>query len=295
MPLLIALLFLAVIALWLRSAQRAAALRRTAQQLEALRQHAGGRPRLSSPDDALEPLLAQVNALLDHHEQGTRSLRAQEEGLRHQIANISHDLRTPLTSILGYLQLLEEEGLPQGERLEYLRVIENRAQTLQTLIAAFYDLSRIEGGEYPLQREQVDLGRELGDLLVGVYNELEGAAVRVELEENLPSVWCDRNAVVRVLSNLLGNAMKHSPQGLWVRMHREGEVIVTSFANPAPALRQEDMPHIFDRFYTADQMRTGQNTGLGLAIVKALVTQMDHSVWARLEGGIFTIGVNWKI
>jgi len=295
MPLLILLPTILAIALWIQSVQRAGALRRAAQQLEQLRQHAVGRLRLSSPDAALEPLLAQVNALLDHHEGETRALRAQEEGLRHQIANISHDLRTPLTSILGYLQLLEDEKLSREERVEYLKVIENRAQTLQTLITSFYDLSRIEGGEYPLQQEPVDLGRELGDLLVGVYSELEGAPVHVELEENLPPVRGDRNAVVRVLSNLLGNAMKHSDQGLAVRLYREGDAIVTSFANPAPALRQEDMPHIFDRFYTADQMRTGQNTGLGLAIVKALVDQMGHSVWAKLEDGIFTIGVRWKL
>ena len=277
--------------------RRGAALRRSARQLEQIRAAQSGRLRLSAPDGDLELLLAQINALLDRHEQETRDLRAREEGLRKQISNISHDLRTPLTSILGYLQLLEREDLSPEERSSYLATIEARSRTLQTLITAFYDLSRIEGGEYPLQPEPVDLHRVLSDLLAGFYNDFEqrGFTVQVELDGDLPPVRADRNGAVRVLSNLLNNALKHGGQALTVRLYRDGDALITSFSNLAPTLTQEDLPHIFDRFYTADQMRTGQNTGLGLAIVRALVQRMGHSVWARLDGQVFTIGVRWKL
>ena len=297
MNVLTVILLAIIICLALGYIRRGRSLRQAARQLELLRSSPGGRLRLSAPDAALEPLLAQVNALLDGHEQETRTLRSREEDLRRQISNISHDLRTPLTSILGYLQLLEGEDLTPEERGEYLKVIDSRARTLQTLITAFYDLSRIEGGEYSLEREAVDLHRLLGDLLAEFYGDFEqrGIAVEAELEPGLPAVWADRRAAARVLSNLLGNALKHGAGTLSVRLYREGEWVVTSFSNPAPALTREDMDHIFDRFYTADQMRTGRDTGLGLAIVRALVTRMGHSVWAALEDGCFTAGVRWKI
>ena len=220
-----------------------------------------------------------------------------EQELRRQIANVSHDLRTPLTSILGYLQLLEGEGLPLEKRAEYLAVIEGRARTLQTFIAAFYDLSRIEGGELPLEREQVDLRRALSDQLAASYGQIEeaGLDMEVELADGLPPVWADSGAVTRIFSNLLTNALRHGEDALSVRLYREGGVILSAFSNRAEDLTAEDASHVFERFYTADKMRTGQSTGLGLAIVKALAERMGHTAAARWEDGVFTIEVRWSI
>ena len=288
---------IALAAVLLLRYRRARALSQAARQLKEARSQPGKRLRLSAPDQPVEELLAQINGLLEDRENETRQLREREESLRRQIANVSHDLRTPLTSILGYLQLLERDDLSPEERSSYLATIAARARTLQTLITAFYDLSRIEGGEYPLQFEAVDLHRVLSDLLAGFYGDFEqrGFTVRVELDGDLPPVRADRNGAVRVLSNLLNNALKHGGQELTVRLYREGDALITSFSNLAPTLTQEDLPHIFDRFYTADQMRTGQNTGLGLAIVKALAQRMGHTVWARLDGQEFTVAVRWKL
>ena len=117
----------------------------------------------------------------------------------------------------------------------------------------------------------------------------------MELEEGLPPVSADPGAVTRILTNLIGNALKHGRKTLSIRLVREGETLVTSFSNDAPDLTQEDLPRVFERFYTADQMRTGQNTGLCLAIVKALSEQMGHSSFAELRDGIFTVGVRWNL
>lgn len=106
------------------------------------------------------------------------------------VAGISHDLRTPLTSILGYLQLLEGDTLTPEERREYLGIVQGRAKTLQSLIVSFYDLSRLEGGEYPLARERVDLYHVLSQLVAEFYNDFEGSGFQmtVELQEGLPPV-----------------------------------------------------------------------------------------------------------
>lgn len=295
----IALLFslIALAAVLLLRYRRGRALRQAARQLQQARSQPGKRLRLASPDRPVEELLAQINGLLEDRETETRQLREREESLRRQIANVSHDLRTPLTSILGYLQLLEGDDLDSEQRARYLQVVEGRARVLQELITAFYDLSRIEGGEYPLEIQPVDLRRRLEPLLASFYDDFQQAGFQVEvsLEDNLPPVPADPGGVTRVLTNLLNNALKHGSQHLSIRLSREGDVLVTAFSNDAPHLTQEDLPRVFERFYTADQMRTGQNTGLGLAIVKALAQRMGHTAFAQLEDGVFTVGVRWHM
>lgn len=288
---------IALAAVLLLRYRRGRALMQAARQLQEARSQPGKRLRLSAPDRPVEELLAQINGLLEDRETETRQLREREESLRRQIANVSHDLRTPLTSILGYLQLLEGDDLEPEQRARYLQVVEGRARVLQELITAFYDLSRIEGGEYPLEIQPVDLRRRLEPLLASFYDDFQQAGFQVEvsLEDNLPPVLADPGAVTRVLTNLLSNALKHGSQSLSIRLEREGDCLVTAFSNDAPHLTQEDLPRVFERFYTGDQMRTGQNTGLGLAIVKALAQRMGHTAFAQLENGVFTVGVRWHM
>ncbi len=252
---------------------------------------------LPCPSAGAEELLSCLNQLLELRQEERARYRRKEQELRRQIANVSHDLRTPLTSILGYLQLLEGDGLSPERKAEYLAVIEGRARTLQTFIAAFYDLSRIEGGELPLEREQVDLRRALSDQLAASYGQIEeaGLDMEVELADGLPPVWADSGAAARIFSNLLTNALRHGKDALSVRLYRAGNVIVSAFSNRAEGLTAEDAAHVFERFYTADKMRTGQSTGLGLAIVKALAERMGHTTAARWEDGVFTIEVRWVI
>ena len=252
---------------------------------------------LPCPSRGAEQLLANLNDLLELRQAERADYRRKEQELRRQIANVSHDLRTPLTSILGYLQLLEGDSLPPEKRQEYFQVIEGRARTLQTFIASFYDLSRIEGGELPLEREKVDLGRALSDQLAAAYQQIEeaGFEMEVDMADGLPPVWADSGAVTRIFSNLLTNALRHGVGTLSVKLYRDGGYLVSAFSNRADGLTAEDAAHVFERFYTADKMRTGQSTGLGLAIVKALAERMGHTASARWEDGWFTVSVRWSV
>lgn len=252
---------------------------------------------LPCPSRGAEQLLAGLNDLLELRQQERADYRRKEQQLRRQIANVSHDLRTPLTSILGYLQLLEQEDLSPEKREEYFQIVEGRARTLQSFIASFYDLSRIEGGELPLERELVDLSRALSDQLAAAYEQIEEAGLEMEVDvaDGLPPVWADSGAVTRVFSNLLTNALRHGTGALSVKLYREGGCIVSAFSNQAEGITAEDVDHVFERFYTADKMRTGQSTGLGLAIVKALAERMGHTAAARWEDGWFTVLVRWSV
>lgn len=271
-------------------------LRRAGKQIRArMENQSDTRLDLPCPNAAAEELYAAVNRLFElRQEERSRYLR-QEADLRRQIADVSHDLRTPLTSILGYLQLLEEQELTPDQRKEYVEVVRGRAAVLQTLITAFYDLSRAEGGQWPLERKPLDLERIVADQLAVSYESLEeaGMAPEVDIQEDLPPVWGDKNAAVRVVSNLLTNALRHGKPPLRVRVFGDRERVVTRFTNAAPDMTQEDAQRVFERFYTADRVRTGQNTGLGLAIVKALTQRMGCPCSALLEDGLFTIEIRW--
>lgn len=273
-------------------------LRQAARKMrEQMADETTARLALPCPSAGAEELLACLNQLLELRQAERAAYRRKEQELRRQIANVSHDLRTPLTSILGYLQLLEGDGLSPEKKAEYLRVIEGRARTLQVFISSFYDLSRIEGGELPLEREKIDLARALSDQLAASYEQIEqaGLAVEVDIASNLPPVWADGGAVTRIFSNLLTNALRHGTDTLTVRLYLDGTQIVSAFSNRADDLTAEDAAHVFERFYTADKMRTGQSTGLGLAIVKALAERMGHTAAARWEDGVFTVEVRWNV
>lgn len=290
MLILLAVLVLICLGLGLRLYALERDIRSCARQLRS------DRPRVSmaAPNGAAEELLTAINTLLDLREREEGDYRRQERAIRQQIANISHDLRTPLTSILGYLQLLEGEGLTAEERREYLAIVQGRAKALQSMIVSFYDLSRLEGGEYPLSRERVDLYHVLSELVAEFYNDFEGFDMTVELREDLPSVTADPAGVLRVFTNLIRNAMEHGRSRMSILLYQEEDEVVSVFANDAPGLTPEDVEHVFDRFFTADKMRTGQSTGLGLAIVKALVERMGHTVFAELEGDLFRVVVRWQ-
>lgn len=274
------------------------ALKGAAEQLRDLtRGDSTTRLRMAVPNRAAEELLEEVNLLLELRREDQSRWLERERSLRQQIANVSHDLRTPLTSILGYLQLMEDPSLPEGERMEYLTVVESRAKALQSLITGFYDLSRLEGGEYPLQQEPVNLYTSLSGLLAAFYNDFTDRHfdMTVELAEHLPPVQADNGGVLRVFTNLIRNALDHGRGKMTVRLWQEGDKVVSLFANETDELTADDLPHIFDRFFTSDKMRTGRNTGLGLAIVKTLAEQMGCQLTAELENGMFAIRVQWPL
>ena len=301
MPLLILALFVLgalCVGLGIRVYAVERALRSAAGQLREREETGSGvRIRMAAPNSSAEELVAAVNGLRERRQKEEADYRRREQALRQQTANVSHDLRTPLTSIIGHLQLPEGHPLSQAGREEYLNIIEGRARALQSLIGSFYDLSRLDGGEYPIARERVDLYAILSELVAGFYNDLtaSGLDVSVELAEGLPHVWGDAAAVLRVFTNLIRNALEHGVGTLSIKLYRAGDTVVSAFANGAGGLTQEDVPHVFDRSFTSDKNRTSHNAGLGLAIVKALAEQMGCRTQAALEGPEFVIRVFWKI
>lgn len=271
-------------------------MRQITQDLMRLNQ-LGARIRLNlpSPSKETKALVDQVNRVIDGKNAAMEEYQRNDRELRSAIENISHDLRTPLTSIMGYLQLLEDPSATQEERAQYLSVMKNRASALKTLISMFYELSRLQAGEYPLEPEPLDLSPLLCEQLAAYYNDFEdrGLLVSVDVPALLPPVLADPKAVMRIVGNLIQNILRHGVSRVSVRAYLESGQVVTAFCNDTHGLSPEDASRIFERFFTADRMRTGQNTGLGLAIVKMLVEQMKGRIEAHMEGQDLYILIRW--
>lgn len=250
-----------------------------------------------SLSNEIENLTQNINFLYDENQRVNAAKKSMEEEIRHSIANMSHDLRTPLTSIMGYIQLLKDEDISTEERKEYLEIVERRTKNLEGLISSFYELSRLDGNEYIFDLKSLSLEKLLCDNIALYYNDFINKNIepQIEIEEKLSNIIADEGAVRRVFSNLIGNALKHGEGFIKIVLKKEGNNLVTEFINSASELDEENTEKIFDRFFTADKSRNDKNTGLGLAITKGLVEKMGHEISATLMEGNLKIKIKWKI
>lgn len=253
--------------------------------------------RIVAPNKNIEEMIGEINFILEKSQNDRIDHEKSESELRKQIANISHDLRTPLTSILGYVQLIKDESVSEEEKQEYLNIIEKRSKVLQNLITSFYDLSRLEANEYVLEFKNVNIESLLREIIAAFYNDFidKDFEVSVDLQEKLPTIIADENGMIRIFTNIFQNSLKHGFKTMVISQRQEAGMIISTFSNKVENFAEEDLEHVFDRFFTADRMRTGQNTGLGLTIVKKLAESMGHEVSASLEDNVFTIEIRCKL
>ncbi|XZJ40806.1 sensor histidine kinase [Clostridium perfringens] len=253
--------------------------------------------RLSLPNKNIENLIVEINALIDDKRKMENIYKEKDMELREAIANMSHDLRTPLTSIMGYVYLLNDDKLDKEERKEYLKIIEKRSLVLNDLITNFYGLSRIQADQYEIKFEPVNLELVLGEIIAAFYETLDYkfGEPEINIEEGLGPVLGDKQALNRIFTNLIENIIKHGEGEVKISLKKKNKYIVMEFSNKAEELEPKDVNRIFEKFFTKDRMRTGQNTGLGLAIVKLLVEKQGQKIEAKKVGNRLVINIIWSL
>ena len=233
----------------------------------------------------LVALTGSINEMLDKNRRDAIQVGQTEATLKRTIANISHDLRTPLTAAKGYLQMAKDPTLDEESRIRYLSIIEGRLEDLTTLMDSLFTFSKAVEGN--LKVEKVNVSHLLSEVLVAEYALIQKKGFQVESQ--LPDrdvFWAwDENALTRVLQNLIANAVIHGKNILRVKLTDEKIEI----ANEVDDLDSIDTQSIFDRFYTADTSRTQKRTGLGLAIAGELVHKMGGEIVAKKEDGLLKI------
>ena len=248
--------------------------------------------RISLSNKHIEKLAGTINEK-KYWEQKTKIQILQEkEQLKQSVANISHDLRTPLTSIQGYLVLLKScENKEEQEH--YFSIIQAKADYLTELLQIFYDLSLIDSEDYILEVEKIDINRIVTDCLIDKYSELKELTPVIKTE-NAP-VWITGNTVAckRIIENIIINTIRYSNDYIEIAIEANG---IFTVKNTTSELKNIDINMLFQKFYTADISRSNGNTGLGLYIVRELLNKMEGGIKEiSYKNSILTIAVYFKL
>lgn len=205
--------------------------------------------------------------------------------VKESITNLSHDIRTPLTAICGYLDLLEQENLPE-DAVRFVSVIRERTERLKELTEELFRYSVAASADQSGALEEVVLNSALEESILSHYAVLKGCGITPEIsmpEQNIIR-RLDKKALLRIFENILGNAIKYSGGDLRIRLSESGEIC---FSNHAPHLNEIQVQNLFDRFYTIESGK--KSTGLGLSIAKTLTEQMHGSITARYHNRTLSI------
>ena len=257
-------------------------IREVAEELEEkLRTDTNTLISISTGDSSVQLLASRINAQLQALRKERLKLQTGNDKLTTAVTNISHDLRTPLTAICGYLDLLEQE--PQSEKSgRYLAVIRERTDAMRSLTEELFRYSVITATADELDMQAVRLNDILEQSLAGFYGALSARGITPEIRMPEAAVIreLDAAALRRIFDNILSNTVKYSGGNLAVSLLPNGAV---TFSNSAPSLSRVQAERLFDRFYTVETARN--STGLGLSIAKLLTEKMGGTITAEYESG----------
>lgn len=238
------------------------------------------RVQIHSGSDELRELGESVNRMADE-------LSNLEESRKAFVSNVSHELRSPLTSMQGYIQAMQDGTIPPEEHPRYMQVVQDETQRLTKLVGDLLKLSRYESGKIPLNVSRFDINELLRRCIIGFGARLDekNVDVHVDMPDGECYVMADSDRISQVLVNLTDNALKFLPaEGgeLRISVKPEGRTVSVCIADNGPGISAADLPHIFDRFYKADKAHTaGMGTGLGLSIVRRIIN--DHGQHISVE------------
>ncbi|MGN1028042.1 MAG: sensor histidine kinase [Faecousia sp.] len=243
---------------------------------------------ISCRDPYLCRLAASINTQLRTLRDQRHRYQNGDRELKEAVTNISHDLRTPLTAICGYLDLLEKELLSENAA-RYLSLIENRTEAMKQLTEELFRYSVILCAQ-ELEMAPVCLNGALEESIAAFYAALTSRGIRPQIHMSGKRIEkpLNREALSRVFSNILSNALKYSDGDLEITLHDDGEIV---FSNTATGLNQIQVGKLFDRFFTVEAARN--SGGLGLAISKTLVEQMGGIISAEFENSKLSIHVRF--
>ena len=249
-----------------------------------------GDNELSAMAEELNQLSVNMRRLIDKE-------REIEQTKNELITNVAHDLRTPLTSINGYLQLLEMPGLTAAQREKYLGIVKNKAKRLEYLVENLFDFTKLTYEKYKMKIERLDIVKLLEQLLEEFYPNFEAREMVYEMTSEEPSIFimADGNLLARVFENLINNAIKYGAEGkrVEVKVKREEDLVTVEILNFGNVIPPDKLPHVFDKLYRVEESREQkiEGNGLGLAIAKNIVEMHEGYIGVKssLEGTVFTV------
>jgi len=232
-----------------------------------------------------------MNEILEKYTQTRISSEKSNRKFQQAITNISHDLRTPLTSAIGYVQMIQSDKTAESKKVEYLQIIEYRLKILSNLTSNLLEYSRLIEGSAPMEIEKINVNNLLRDTISMFYDQFieQGYDVRLNIPDKVLYFMGDVALFERIFMNLIQNALIYGIQIFEVSLDSEAGIL--EFRNKISDPQDLDVEQMLDRFYTADTSRNNKSIGLGLAIVKELVTKMSGHTTASITGDFLSIKI----
>lgn len=234
--------------------------------------------------DEIGQLAVNFNAMAD-------SLENLENMRRSFVANVSHELRSPLTSIRGYIQGVLDETIPLEQSGKYLSIALDETRRLNKLINELLDLAQIESGQFPLTMTTFDINELIRRVLISQEERITSKDIDVNIDFQYEYYYVegDRDRIQQVLYNLIDNAIKFNPEegALGIKTWDYEDVVFVKISDQGPGIPKDEIRHIWERFYQVDKARSFKNggTGLGLSIVKKIIEEHGQDIWINSKIG----------
>lgn len=234
---------------------------------------------------SVKNLIINLNRLIDKFQEIAEINRQYEDDRKKMISNISHDLRTPLTSMLGYVEMLQTDtSLSLNEEKEYLEVIETKGEVLRRLIDEFFSLSKIDSDDINFEFKEIDITEVTRQCILSFLKDFEAEEITpvIEIPEKEIYITADEKSINRILQNIISNSLKYGSHGkvIGISLKENKNNVTIEIWDKGKGIKEEDLPYIFERLYTGEKSRNShlKGSGIGLTIVKKLIEKHNGKI-----------------
>ena len=235
-----------------------------------------------------------LNTLLKERKRERADYQKKEQMIADIYTNLSHDIRTPLTSLDGYFQLLEETQ-EENDRKRYIQIIQERIESLKEMLEELFTYTKLQNGTYELKLEPQNVGQILKETVFSYYDDWAEQGISPQFEITEEPVWIrgNKQALRRTIQNIIKNGLDHGNKEIRIQLSGNEKQMELVFRNKIEPGEQIDISRVFERFYKADKARSKSSTGLGLSIAKGFVQKMHGEIAAEIKEDWFCIKISF--